>query len=185
MRAVIVFESAFGNTEQVARSVSIGMARVEGVTVDVVEVGSAGHPLVHAAHLLVVGGPTHAFGMSNLRTRHEARAEGGTSGSAVTGIREWIADLPLDNRPVATFDTKVRSVRWLRGAAKEAMTQLRRRGYRPIAGASSFYVGGPAGPLVEGERTRAEAWGKNLARLAVMSAALSTGPRSTSTNALD
>ena len=177
MRALVVFESAFGNTEQVARSLAIGLGRVDGAACDVVEVESASHSLVHNADLLVVGGPTHAFGMSNDRTRQEARQQGGTHGSAITGIREWIADLPQGSHPVATFDTKVRSVRWLRGAAKAALTELRRRGYRPVGPPASFYVAGTDGPLLEGERERAEAWGEDIARLVAGTSAGDVGAR--------
>lgn len=165
MRALIVFESEFGNTEQVARSVAVGLAR--HLEVDVLEVSSAPYSLVRRADLLVLGGPTHAFGMSNPSTRREAGKEGGTHGSISTGIREWIADLPPDGRPVAVFDTKVRSNRWLPGAAKDALRELRRRGYQPVAGAATFYVAGPAGPLAAGEPERAEAWGEQIAELAI------------------
>lgn len=179
MRGLIIFESAFGNTEEVARSVAVGLARHLGV--EVVEVSSARYSLVSGADLVVLGGPTHAFGMSNPSTRREAVMEGGTHGSTSTGIREWITDLPPGNRHVAVFDTKVRSTRWLGGAAKDALREMRRRGYQPVADIASFYVTGPAGPLAAGERERAEAWGDQIAELALAGLASDTTRRAENT----
>ncbi len=51
-RALVVFESMFGNTEAIARAVADGLGG--GAEVD------------------VVGGPTHAFGMSRPSTRRSA-----------------------------------------------------------------------------------------------------------------
>jgi hypothetical protein len=64
---------------------------------------------------------------------------------------------------VATFDTRVDKVRHLPGsAAKAAAKAVRRRGYLPAARPESFYVTDVAGPLLEGELDRAEAWGEAL-----------------------
>ena len=61
MRALVVFESMFGNTEKIAGAVARGLQQ-EGVDTGLVEVRSAPRHLPADLDLLVVGGPTHAFG---------------------------------------------------------------------------------------------------------------------------
>src|SRR5690606_41567154 len=57
--------------------------------------------------VVVVGGPTHAFGMSRPSTRAEAvqRASGAVS-DRETGLREWVESVPRQSEPrlAATFD---------------------------------------------------------------------------------
>ena len=67
MRALVVFESSFGNTGQVAQAVWEGMyRRLQDVAL--VDVASAPRRLPPDLELLVVGAPTHAFGMSRPST---------------------------------------------------------------------------------------------------------------------
>lgn len=61
MRALVVYESMFGNTEEVARAIGEGIAA--SMHADVVEVGAAPDTVPADVILLVVGGPTHAFSM--------------------------------------------------------------------------------------------------------------------------
>ena len=62
MRARVVYESMFGNTQAIAQAVADGLA--ESMSVDLEEIGSAATDVAADVGLLVVGGPTHAFGMS-------------------------------------------------------------------------------------------------------------------------
>ncbi|HEX2175218.1 MAG TPA: flavodoxin domain-containing protein [Nocardioidaceae bacterium] len=165
MRAVVVYESMFGNTESVARSVGAGLAPYGEV--EVVEVGDA-LPQIADDDLLVVGGPTHAFGMTRESTRQDARKR--TTHEVVSqrlGVRDWLASLPGAQAgapvSVAVFDTKVHKARRLPGAARGAAKALQKRGYRPLA-VQSFYVDDVEGPLMEGELERAAAWAAMLAQ---------------------
>lgn len=166
MRAVVVFESLFGNTEQVARAIGDGLAG--NVDVDVVEVQAAPHDLP-GVDLVVAGGPTHAFGMTRPRTREDAARQSSQAPAPQgIGLREWIDGLPDAAAPwvTATFDTRVTRVRRLPGsAAKGAAKALRARGHRTVAAPESFYVDDVAGPLVAGELERARAWGATLGTL--------------------
>ena len=71
MRAVIVYESMYGNTHAVANSVAEGL-RDEACDVTVVPVGRATEELTGHCDLLVVGGPTHMHGLPRPST-HLAR----------------------------------------------------------------------------------------------------------------
>ncbi len=164
LKALVVYESMFGNTEKVARAVADGLGG--HLDVDVVEVGKAPSPLWEPVDLVVVGGPTHAFSMTRQNTREDAKRQGAASGDAGFGIREWIDKLQEGPHAekVATFDTRVTKVRHLPGsAAKSAAKGLRRHGYSTVAKPESFFVDDVSGPLVDGELERARAWGEQLA----------------------
>jgi hypothetical protein len=90
-RALVVFESMFGNTELVARAVAVGLA--EHTDVDVVRARPGVMPR-DDVDLVVVGGPTHAFGLTRRSTRVSAGQQGADEVAAQgTGLREWL-DLP-------------------------------------------------------------------------------------------
>ena len=86
---MVVFESMFGNTEQVARAVADGL-EAEGVPTRVVEVSVAPAALPPSVELLVVGAPTHAFSLSRPKTRIEAVRQGADECKAAIGLREWL-----------------------------------------------------------------------------------------------
>lgn len=163
MRAVIVYESMFGNTQQIA--IAIGKGLAAELDVQVVEVSDAGGQVGDDVDLIVAGGPTHAFGMSRVSTRQSA-AEQATDPLVSTGggIREWLDRLPQGRHgKAATFDTHIDKPRWLPGsAARGAAKQLRHLGYRLVLPPESFYVTGTPGPLLDGELERASEWGQRL-----------------------
>jgi flavorubredoxin len=57
MKALVVYESMFGNTRQIAEAIAAGLA--ESVDVAAVEVSEATAEAAEGADLLVAGGPTH------------------------------------------------------------------------------------------------------------------------------
>lgn len=169
MTTLLVHESHWGNTRAVAEAIARGIS--EGVggarrSVEVVDVGAAPSPVPAGVDLLVVGGPTHAFSMSRVGTRADARDQGAEPGHEVRGIREWLADLPGPGSPpdVATFDTRVSKVRRLPGsAARAAGRYVGHHHLGRVVASESFFVQDVQGPLLEGELDRAYAWGRELA----------------------
>jgi hypothetical protein len=164
MRAVVIFESMFGNTETIARSIASGLSST--MTVDVEEVGAAPTSIPVDVDLVVVGGPTHAFGMSRRRTREDAGRRDSDVVSRGNGIREWASSLPNGHAGLvgATFDTKVLKPRLPGSAARGAEKLLRRHGIETTVHPESFFVTDMKGPLVEGETERARKWGEQLGR---------------------
>lgn len=164
MRAIVVFESMFGNTEEVARAIGEGLAK--HLEVEVVEVGSA-PTMVAQDDLLVVGGPTHAFSMSRGSTREDAATK--TSDPLVSqgeGVREWLERMSVPSGghpPVAAFDTRVARPRLPGSAAKAIERRLRKRGFTIVHPAMSFHVHGMEGPVEDGELEKARAFGERLA----------------------
>lgn len=162
-RALVVYESVLGNTQAVARAIAEGLGESRPVTVR--EVAEAPETIPPDVGLLVVGGPTHAFGLTRPETRAEAQKEApGQVVSTGPGLREWIDRLsPGDGGvPTVTFDTRVDHPHVPGSAAKKARKQLAHKGFPPFEDAHSFYVHGKAGPLVDDELTRARAWGEEL-----------------------
>ncbi len=171
MRAVVVFESMFGNTEKIARAIADGVRSGLGAPpadVTVLEVGKAPDRLDDEVSLLVAGGPTHAFGMTRPNTRDDARKRvGDTVVSRGIGLREWLDSVAIDRSDVATatFDTRVDKVRRLPGsAARGAAKVLRRRGHVVLVPPQSFYVRDIEGPLSDGEVDHARRWGHEVGR---------------------
>ncbi len=163
MRALVVFESMFGNTEAVARAVAEGLA--ERMDVDVRGVDQAPLSLPDDPVLLVVGGPTHALGLSRPATRKDAaRQAAGAFTGTCTGLREWLGRVgPAPTGTLgAAFDTRVHAP--VPGsAARKVARRLRRLGVRMTAPATTFWVDGTPGPLLDGEVERARRWGAELA----------------------
>ncbi|GEK19843.1 flavodoxin/nitric oxide synthase [Cellulomonas xylanilytica] len=167
MRALVVYESSFGNTGQVAEAVWEGMRR-RLPDVALLDVASAPHRLPPELELLVVGAPTQAFGMSRPSTREDAlRTAGREPVGPTIGVREWLRELAPPERPVhaATFDTRIHTPHVPGSAAVGAWRVLRREGFQVSAEAESFWVLGIRGPLRDGELDRARSWGVGLAGL--------------------
>lgn len=168
MRAVIVFESMFGNTEAFAREIADGLA-AEDTEVGVCDVRHVQPPDLQGCDLVVLGAPTHAFSLSRTATREDAVRQGAPSAVASLGLREWLPQLAetfadSGHRPaVALFDTRVEKVRHLPGsAARRAARAVRGMGFRVLDRPTSFYVGGVAGPPSADEPARARAWAQRL-----------------------
>ena len=162
MTALVIVESSFGNTRAIAEAIREGLAT--RIDVELVDVTDAPSQIPDTIDLLVVGGPTQAFGMSRPQTRQDAVERGGSLTAPATGIREWIAGLSPDGGrpPVVTFDTRTR-YRWVPGsAAAQAAAALAQQGFPSAAARQSFRVDDVAGPLLPGEVDRARRWGQQL-----------------------
>lgn len=169
MRAVVVYESMYGNTRQVAEAIGEGLRPVHDVVV--VPVRDAGPEVVADAQILVVGGPTHAHGMSRGRTRQAAAENAGKpekpvvleEGATGPGVREWLTSLEYPNVFAASFDTRVRMSPVVTGRASKGIDrELGRHGVHRIAEPESFFVT-KEDTLEAGEAARARRWGEQLA----------------------
>ncbi len=163
MQALVVYESMFGDSQAIAEAVAAGLSGE--MAVDVVEVGAAPAAVNGDVDLLVVGGPTHAFGISRPSTRGDAltKSEGAGVVSNGEGLREWLDAVHVElDVPAVAFDTRINKPRVPGSAAHAAQRRLRHIGCRTVAPAESFYVHGTTGPLVDGEVDRARQWGLKL-----------------------
>ena len=181
MKALVVYESVFGNTRSVAEAITEGL--MGDMEVILSEVGAVKAADLDSVDLLIAGGPTHAFGMSRESSRKNSvmARDGKPARVAVsqgTGLREWLESLHQVTKGAraAAFDTRVARPWFLPtvgSAAKDIAAELRRRGYRVVADGRGFVVTGTEGPLAEGELDRARAYGKEMAGLVAAAVAIS------------
>jgi hypothetical protein len=181
MKAVVVYESMFGNTHLVAEHIRDGLA--ESVDAVVLPLSQAGHTALEGVDLVVVGGPTHAHGMTSEGSRSSAVEQAAKKDeldldedAPGPGLREWLAALeaPATGGAVrgAAFDTRVHGPAALTGrASKKIAKQLKHHGLSLVADPESFLVDRD-NHLIEGEADRAHAWGSSLA--GALTAAAST-----------
>jgi hypothetical protein len=169
MRAVIVYESMYGNTHLVADAIGKGLGAAEDVAV--VPIGQATRELLESADVVVVGGPTHVHGMSRPSTRKSATDAAERPGTGLQldanshgpGVRDWLASLGQVNAKAAAFDTRFPGPAFLTGRASKGIARgLRRHGFDLIAEPESFIVN-KDNHLRLGESDRAVAWAEGLA----------------------
>lgn len=170
MKAVIVYESLWGNTEAVARAMAEGI----GPEATVMSTAEATPDLVSGADLIVAGAPLQAFSLPGDRTRAGIKPDTDPAPdlSAPT-LRSWLERLPAGHGRSAAFETKIR---WSPGSATTTIVhELERAGYPAIVEAEHFVVTGTYGPLKDGELERARAWGARLASELKSQLALNVG----------
>jgi len=144
MKALVVYESAYGNTEKIAKAIG---GAITG-DVEVLRVSEADPSDLKTIDLFIVGSPTYA-------------------GRPTPAIRDFINKVPessLQGIKVAAFDTRLstRMVKILGYAAGKIASSLKKKGANLIAEPEGFFVKGNKGPLKEGELERATAWVKGI-----------------------
>jgi hypothetical protein len=182
MRAVVIYESMYGNTHQIAEAIAQGLARFGTAAAMSTVAATIGE--VADADMAVVGGPTHAWSMSRASTRRAAAEGAGKAGSDLQlepdasgpGVREWLAQHGDSLVLGAAFDTRIKMPSMITGSAARAIArQLRRHGVAQLARAQSFFVT-KQNQTLPGETERAQRWGEELAsRFAQHSNAVESG----------
>jgi hypothetical protein len=174
-RALVVYESVFGDARTIAHAIADGLS--ESLPAEVLAAGEAPQEVGADIGLLVVGGPNHAFGMPRPSTREGAvKQYGADIADTGTGLHEWLEAVRVDRpgTPAAAFDTRIGGhpvlVRMDRAARTEEKL-LRALGAAVVAPAEHFFVADAKGPLVEGEEERARGWGRTLGALVSVRAA--------------
>ena len=169
MRAVIVYESMYGNTHQVAEAIGTGLGTAFDVSV--IPVAEVGPAALVGADLVVVGGPTHVHGMSRASTRKAAVQAADKPVSPLTvepgalgpGLRDWFGSLGQYSARGAAFDTRLDGPAAFTGRASKGVAHaLRAHGFDLIAAPESFLVT-KQDRLAPQETERARDWGAALA----------------------
>lgn len=161
MKAIVVYESHWGNTESIAWAIAKGI----GPEIRAMATDEATGAAIAGADLIVAGAPVIAFSLP----RESARAQLVGDVKAPTPpdvshplLRAWLETLPAGDGWFAAFESRI----WWspRGATGSIEAKLRRAGYRRLAKPERFIVAGAYGPLRDGEVERARRWGTELAR---------------------
>ena len=169
MRAVVIYESMYGNTHLVADAIGTGLGAA--FEVSVVPVSHADPAVVVGAELVVVGGPTHVHGMSRAATRKAAVEAANKPASPLKvepdapgpGLRDWFGSLGQYPVKAAAFDTRMHGPAALTGRASKGVARLlRAHGFDVVAEPESFLVT-KQDRLEPQETARAREWGAKLA----------------------
>ncbi len=158
MKALVVYDSFFGNTEKIAQDIG----RVVGASaeVQVLRVAAIGPGQFAAVDLLIVGSPTRSLRPS----------------PAITTLVKSIPNRALNGVKVAAFDTrfsqqKLKALSFMLPimsnlfggyAAKPIADGLVKKGGQLLIPPEGFFVEDTEGPLREGERERAANWAKQI-----------------------
>lgn len=155
MKTLIVYDSFFGNTEQIA--LAIGNALGSQKDVEILKVSNVKLEQLKGLKLLVVGTPTRAF-------------------RPTEKISSFLKKIPINGLKgikVATFDTRI-SPSDIRSSALRFLVKIGGYAAKPIAGnltkrggelmipPEGFFVKDKEGPLKEGEIERAADWAKQI-----------------------
>jgi len=152
MKAFIIYDSIYGNTEKIAQAIGNGLTG----EVKVVRVGEVNPTELKTCDLLILGSPVHG-------------------GRATPAIDAFIKKLPansLQRKSVAAFDTRFESedqgvglrllMSVIRYAAERIAKDLVKKGGRLVAEPEGFIVENKEGPLKQGELERASKWAKEM-----------------------
>jgi flavodoxin I len=150
MRTLIVYDSKFGNTEEVARTIARGL----GDDASVVHADGVDADALGEYELLIVGSPTQA----------------GRPTPLVQAFLRRIPDGSLQGVDVTGFDTRIRGeglisrffIGVLGFAAGRIARRLEAKGGHLVAHPAGFIVEDKEGPLAGGEADRAAAWGDTI-----------------------
>jgi flavodoxin len=157
VKALVVYDSFFGNTEQIAQAIGNVLGPPEDV--GLLRVGELKPEQSTGLELLIVGSPTRGF-------------------KPTPAIRDLLKSIPrngLKGVKVAAFDTRfteeeIKSsvfilpilVNIFGYAAKPISDRLEKKGGELIIPPEGFFVDGTEGPLKEGELERATDWARRI-----------------------
>jgi flavodoxin I len=146
MKILIIYDSAYGNTEKVAKAIAeeltpgndVAVTKPKGI--DEIETDNL--------NLLIIGSPTQA-------------------GRPLPSIQALVNALPADslkNTKVAVFDTRVEMLiaKVFGYAADKIAKALKPSKGKMISPPAGFIVNDKEGPLKQGELDRAKYWAKDL-----------------------
>lgn len=145
MNTLVVYDSQYGNTEQLAQTIAqtlseFGVARAEPVN-------KVGARLLQDVDLVVLGCPT----------------QGWRPTPAMLTFLAGMAPEVWSGVDIACFDTRFPLPRFLTGSAAHVLVRrLHQWGALLIAPPESFFVRGRKGPLAAGELQRADSWARRL-----------------------
>ena len=143
MKTLVVYDSTYGNTEEVAQAIG------EAIAAEVRRVGQVNPSDLQAFDLVIIGSPTM----------------GGRPTEAIQGLLKAVGPA-LKGTNAAAFDTRLTS-KWVRifsYAAPRIAGTLKEMGAILLGSPEGFFVLGKEGPLKEGELERAAGWAQEIVK---------------------
>lgn len=153
MKALVIYDSQFGNTEAIARAIAEGIGGYSRTAL----VREVQPSQLDGTELLVVGSPTQG-------------------GKPTRAVVDWLSNLSKDSlkgKSVAAFDTRIDAstsavplrllMKLIGYATPRIASSLQHDGGRLLAPVEGFIVDAKEGPLRDGEAARARNWAQRLA----------------------
>lgn len=131
-KAIVIYDTRFGNTEKVAKALAEGM-KTQGIKVDYIHLDKADVNKLNNYDILVIGGPTHMHGISK----------------PMKAFLEKLTSVDIKAKKAFAFDTKVESW-WAGSAAKGIEKKLKNLKMNIVKPHHSAIVTGREGPLADG-----------------------------------
>jgi flavorubredoxin len=162
VKAIVVYESHWGNTAAIARAIAEGICQSTGAQAQALSTAEATGAAIAGADLIVAGAPLLGFSLPTDGMIEGIRKNPGQPADlSHPTMRAWLTALPKGHGRAAAFETRIW---WSPGsAAKTILRMLEAAGCNALAPAGRFIVKGKFGPLKDGEIERARQWGAQLA----------------------
>jgi flavodoxin len=153
MKSLVIYDSVFGNTEQIALSIGNYLGSKENVAI--LQVSAIKPEQLVGLDLLIVGSPTRAFRPTK----------------AISSFLNKIPSNSLKGIKVAAFDTRMSAddvkphivnlfMKLFGYAAKPIADKLKKKGGDLLVPPEGFFVKDSEGPLKDNELERAANWAK-------------------------
>jgi flavorubredoxin len=161
MRAVVVYESLWGNTAAVAHAIAEGL----GPETALLSTTEASAATLADVDLIVAGAPVLGFRAPNdamVKSVADNPTYHPRPDTSQPSMRTWLGTVPQGQGHCAAFETRIW---WSPGGSISTIERLlQEAGYTPLVKGARFVVKGQYGPLRDGELERARQWGADLAR---------------------
>jgi flavodoxin I len=156
MTAMVVYDSMYGNTQEVAEAIGQALGSQEDVAV--VRAGEVQPAQLVGLTLLVVGCPTQKFSPTGAASRFlKSVPPNGLSGVKVAAFDTRFRQSEIDKVRILAF-----FVRLFGYAAEPMAKRMAKKGGTLAVPPEGFYVGETKGPLLDGELGRAAGWAKQI-----------------------
>ncbi len=156
MKAIVIYDSVYGNTEKIAQCIADALKT--HAEVELLRASTTRPEQLIGCQFLLVGSPTQQF-------------------RPIAPIREFLQHIPdnaLKGVQVAAFDTRLTEsniakikvldffVKIFGYAAKPIADALLKKGGELVVPPEGFYVADTQGPLIDGELERAARWANQI-----------------------
>jgi len=156
MKAMVVYDSAYGNTERIAQAMAQALGSPEEVVL--VRASQVQPEQLAGLELLIVGSPTQGFRpLPAVKAFLKRIPQAGLKGVKVAGFDTRFPVSEIKKNRLLTI-----LVRIFGYAAKPISDRLETAGGECVAPPEGFYVGGVQGPLLENELERAADWARQI-----------------------
>lgn len=166
MKVLVVYESQYGHTRQIADAIAKGVRERnmtgQRSTARVYSVRTAPLTVPDDVDVVILGAPLHAYTKPpSGELTHSSTMD--RILDVQPGIRDWLdaAVIPASTRVIA-FDTRMQ--RWSAGSGPGSAAEvLGQAGIPNVERGGTFWVRETMGPLPPGEAAKAAEWGRVLA----------------------